>query len=165
MIKWEQRRNFPTKSLQTHTKPEVVIIRLEHIKNFPFNMLSHNSPILREQTVNTKMMMIVKEWHTNTLTLKSEIETKSGCEQINLVTFFIFIFITFIMRFFRWHYNDYVIYHDMALNKAEWKRCWRRQRKIEILSLSRESWILLHIWRNSQKTKHTDLSTHGAASY
>lgn len=27
-------------------------------------------------------------------------ESKSGCERINLVTFFIFIFITFIMRFF-----------------------------------------------------------------
>ena len=82
-------------------------------------MLSHNSLILREQTVNTQddvdddsERMTYKHTHP-------EIESKSGCEQINLVTFFIFIFITFIMRFFFFHYNDSVIYHDMALNKAE----------------------------------------------
>lgn len=81
--------------------------------------MSHNSPILREQTVNIQHdvdddseRMTYKHTH-------AEIESKSGCEQINLVTFFIFIFITFIMRFFRCHYNDCVIYQDMALNKAE----------------------------------------------
>lgn len=93
---------------------------LEHIKNFPFNMLSHNSPnIARADGKHTQDDDDDSEKMTYKHTHHPEIESKSGCEQINLVTFFIFIFITFIMRFFRWHYNDCVIYHDMALNKAE----------------------------------------------
>lgn len=86
--------------------------------------MSHNSPILREQTVNIQHdvdddseRMTYKHTHP-------EIESKSGCEQINLVTFFIFIFITFIMRFPPQPALDTtaIIIHNIGLNEAAGKQ-------------------------------------------